>query len=92
MQHSEHGSKDFSRCLLRCQPDRFVFNHPCLYTKVGNNPSGMSDLKMMSSTPHSPCCSGDFKPEGRNVILMSMRMLKSFLSTLRKCGISLSEM
>ena len=91
MQQSEHRSKDFSRCLLRCQPDRFVFNHPCLYTKVGNNPSGMSDLKMMSSTPHSLCCSGDFKPEGRNVILMSMRMLNASLSTLCKFGISLSE-
>ena len=91
MQHSEHGSKDFSRSLLHCQPDRFVFNHPCLYTKVGNNPSGMSDLKMMSSTPHSLCCSGDFKPEGSNVILMSMRMLNASLSTLCKFGISLSE-
>ena len=91
MQQSEHGSKDVSRCLVLYQPDRFVFNHPCLYTKVGNNPSVMSDLKMMSSTPHSPCCSGDFKPEGRNVILMSMRMLNASLSTLCKCGTSLNE-
>ena len=91
MQQSEHGSKDVSRCLVLYQPDRFVFNHPCLYTKVANNPSMLSDLKMMSSTPHSPCCSGDFKPEGRNVILMSMRMLNASLSTLCKFGISLSE-
>ena len=90
VQQSEHGFKDVSRCLVLYQPDRFVFNQPCLYTKVGNNPSMMSALKM-NSTPHSPCCSGDFKPEGRNVILMSMRMLKVSLSTLCKCGISLSE-
>jgi hypothetical protein len=74
-----------------CQPGRFVFNHPCLYMKVGTSPQMMNALKMMSGTPGSLCCSGDFKPEGRNVIMMSRRMPKASLSTLCEYVVSLSE-
>ena len=91
VQHFEHGSENVGGCLVICQPGRFVFNHPCLDTKVGTTPLMIKAMKMMSATPNSPCCSGDLKPEGRNVILMSTGMSKASLSTLCKCDVSLSQ-
>lgn len=68
-----------------------LFNNPCLYTKVGTTPLMMNALKMMSAASGSTCCSGNFKSEGRTVIMMSRRMPKASLFTLCKSDVSLSE-
>ena len=91
MQQSEHGSKNMGRYLVLCQPGRFVLNHPCLYTKVVTTPLMKNALKMMSAASGSTCCSGNFKSEGRTVIMMSRRMPKASLFTLCKSDVSLSE-
>jgi hypothetical protein len=91
VQQSVHASKNVGRCLVLCQSDRFVFNNPSVYTKFGTNPSMMNALKIMSATPHYPCCSGDFIPQGSNVILKSREMPKASLSTLCKYDVSFSE-
>lgn len=90
MQQSEHSTKNVGGCLVLCQPGRFVFNHLCLVTKIGTIPLMMNALKMMTAIPASPC-SGDLRPEGRKVILMSGRISKASLSTLCKWDISLSK-